>query len=56
MRECAAQGYQAFRVTLEGESAYWTVLDDSFHRVEGFDALLLYLRTGRGQAEGTTEA
>ena len=56
MRECAAQGYQAFRVTLEGEFAYWTVLDDSFHRVEGFDAFLLYLRTGRGQAEGTTEA
>ena len=29
MRECASQGYQAFRVTLEGEFAYWTVLDDS---------------------------
>ena len=56
MSECAAQGYQAFRVTLQGEFAYWTVLDDSFHRVEGFDAFLLYLRTGRGQAEGTTEA
>ena len=54
MRECASQGYQAFRVTLEGEFAYWTVLDDSFHRVEGFDAFLLYLRTSRGQAEGTT--
>jgi len=32
------------------------VLDDSFHRVEGFDTFLLYLHTGRSQAEGTTEA
>ncbi|MHB2021960.1 MAG: tyrosine-type recombinase/integrase [Mycobacteriales bacterium] len=43
-------------MALDGEFAYWTVLDESLHRVEWFDAFLLYLRTGRGRAEGTTEA
>ena len=46
----------AFRVALEAPLAYWTVLDASLQRVPDLDAFLLYLRTGRGRAESTTEA
>lgn len=48
--------FRAFRVALEGDFAYWTVLDGSLRRVGDLDAFLLYLRTGRGRSEATTEA
>jgi hypothetical protein len=58
MRECASRGdeFRAFRVVLEGDFAYWTVLDGGLRRVGELDAFLLYLRAGRGRAESTTEA
>lgn len=43
-------------MALDGDFAYWTVLDSALRRVRDLDAFLLYLRTGRGRAESTTEA
>lgn len=58
MSQCAPEGtgFRAFRVVLEDDLAYWTVLDGALRRVGDLDAFLLYLRTGRGRAEATTEA
>jgi site-specific recombinase XerD len=48
--------FRAFRVAVGDGLAYWTVLDGSLTRVGDLDAFLLYLRSGRGRAESTTEA
>jgi site-specific recombinase XerD len=58
VRECASwgQSFRAFRVAVGDGFAYWTVLDEALYRVEDLDGFLLYLRTGRGRTESTTEA
>ncbi|MDQ6837799.1 MAG: site-specific integrase [Actinomycetota bacterium] len=57
MSECAGrEPFRAFRVALDGDFAYWTVLDCALRRVRDLDAFLLYLRTGRGRTEATTES
>lgn len=47
---------RALRVTVTGELAYWTVVDDDWCPMPAADSFLAHLRIGADRAEGTTRS